>query len=117
MTKDSLGLFGDDDPLDICDLSRGKKVLGEVYRGKVLGCFCLIDQGEVDWKVLTVDVEEAKREKISSLEDYPPEQLRAVMEWFKTIKVFDGKKANTIAYDEKIFSRDETLAIIDDTHK
>ena len=39
------------------------------------------------------------------------------MEWFKTIKVFDGKKANTIAYDEKIFSRDETLAIIDGTHR
>ena len=92
-------------------------MLGEVYRGKVLGCFCLIDQGEVDWKVLTVDVEEAKREKISSLDDYPPEQVWAVREWFTTIKVSDGKEANTIAYDEKIFSRDETLAIIDDTHK
>jgi len=38
------------------------------------------------------------------------------MEWFKTIKVFDGKKANQIAYNEKIFSKDETLKIINDTH-
>ena len=28
LTKDALGMFGDDDPLDICDLSRGKKALG-----------------------------------------------------------------------------------------
>ena len=67
-TADKLGYFvifkliqGDDDPIDICDLSRGIKNVGDVYRGKVLGCFCLIDQGELDWKILVVDAEEAKR--------------------------------------------------------
>ena len=39
--------------------------MGDVYRGKVLGCFCLIDQGELDWKILVVDAEEAKRENVS----------------------------------------------------
>lgn len=34
------------------------------------------------------------------------------MDWFKDIKIFDGKKSNSIAYDEKMFTRDETLAII-----
>lgn len=34
------------------------------------------------------------------------------MDWFKDIKTFDGKKPNLIAYNEKIFSKDETLAII-----
>ncbi len=38
------------------------------------------------------------------------------MDWFKYIKIFDGKKQNSIAYDEKIFSKDETLAIINETH-
>jgi inorganic pyrophosphatase len=50
---------GDDDPIDVCDLSTGKKNIGDVYRGKILGCFCLIDQGELDWKILVVDAEEA----------------------------------------------------------
>jgi inorganic pyrophosphatase len=31
--------------------------IGEAYEAKILGCFCLIDQGEVDWKVLIVDSE------------------------------------------------------------
>lgn len=39
------------------------------------------------------------------------------MEWFKIIKTFDGKPANSIAYNEKIFSKDETLEIVNDTHQ
>lgn len=39
------------------------------------------------------------------------------MEWFKIIKTFDGKPANSIAYNEKIFSKDETLEIVSDTHQ
>jgi hypothetical protein len=55
--------------------------------------------------------------KISSLDQLPKQQIRAVMDWFKFIKVFDGKKPNQIAYDEKLFSKDETLSIISETHK
>jgi hypothetical protein len=39
------------------------------------------------------------------------------MDWFKDIKIFDGKKSNSIAYNEKMFTRDETLAIISETHE
>lgn len=39
------------------------------------------------------------------------------MEWFKVIKTFDGKPANSIAYNEKIFSKDETLEIVSNTHQ
>ena len=35
--------------------------------------------------------------KISNLDQLPKEQIRAVMDWFKFIKVFDGKKPNQIA--------------------
>lgn len=31
------------------------------------------------------------------------------MNWFKNIKTFDGKKPNTIAFNEKLFGKDETL--------
>lgn len=36
---------GDDDPIDICDLSDKKKEIGAIYRAKIMGSFCLIDQG------------------------------------------------------------------------
>lgn len=55
---------GDDDPIDICDLSKKMKQPGEVFRGKVLGSFCLIDQGEIDWKIFVIDQEESKERKV-----------------------------------------------------
>lgn len=39
------GLKGDDDPLDICDVSERTIKIGEFYQARVLGSFCLIDQG------------------------------------------------------------------------
>ena len=54
---------------------------------------------------------------MNSFEDLPPEQLQAVMGWFKTIKLFDGKKINQIAYDDKIFSVQETIEMIETTHQ
>lgn len=38
------------------------------------------------------------------------------MNWFKNIKVFDGKPANRIAYADKIFNEVETVDIIKKTH-
>ena len=55
--------------------------------------------------------------KITSMSDFSKERVSAILQWFKTIKVFDGKKANTIEYNDKIFTIDETLEIIHETNK
>jgi hypothetical protein len=38
------------------------------------------------------------------------------MNWFKHIKVFDGKKKNHIAYSESVFGVKDTVNTIRDTH-
>lgn len=38
------------------------------------------------------------------------------MNWFKVYKTYDGKPENKIGFGEKIFSKEETLEIIFDTH-
>ena len=48
-------MYGDDDPLDVCDLSHKVKTIGQFYRAKVLGSFCLIDQHEINRKVIVVE--------------------------------------------------------------
>ena len=51
----STGALGDNDPLDIVELNPRNSVrLGESQFVKVLGAWCLLDQGELDWKVVTV---------------------------------------------------------------
>lgn len=48
---------GDDDPIDIVDLSTKERKILDIVNLKVLGAFCLIDQGELDWKVFTIDAQ------------------------------------------------------------
>lgn len=55
---------GDDDPIDIVDLSTKERKILDIVNLKVLGAFCLIDQGELDWKVFTIDSQEAKEKGV-----------------------------------------------------
>lgn len=54
-----IGSFlGDNDPLDIMDFSYIPHNVGDIYQVKVYGAIALIDQGEMDWKVLGVNAED-----------------------------------------------------------
>jgi inorganic pyrophosphatase len=56
---------GDDDPIDTIDLTtvKRRKIL-DVNKLKVLGSFCLIDEGELDWKVFVMDRQEANNSNV-----------------------------------------------------
>uniref|UniRef100_A0A671SGU3 inorganic diphosphatase n=1 Tax=Sinocyclocheilus anshuiensis TaxID=1608454 RepID=A0A671SGU3_9TELE len=61
------GCCGDNDPIDVCDI--GSKICsrGEVLRVKVLGTLALIDEGETDWKVIVINVEDPEAEDFNGL--------------------------------------------------
>lgn len=54
--------------------------------------------------------------KIKSIDDISKRRLESVMKWFIGIKVFDGKKENSIAYDGRILGRDRTLEVIEEAY-
>ena len=60
-------LGGDNDPIDLVDIGMGKKPMLAVADYTVLGCLGLIDEGEIDWKVLALEVGEAKSLGISTM--------------------------------------------------
>lgn len=65
----------------------------------MLGTFVVLDQGETDWKVVAVDIEDplaAKLNNISDVEANIPGFLASLKNWFCMYKVHDGKKANTL---------------------
>eukprot|EP00461_Guttulinopsis_vulgaris_P002065 UN02066 len=47
-------LGGDNDPVDVVELSPAPLKHGVVYPIKVVGALALIDEGEVDWKLLGI---------------------------------------------------------------
>ena len=110
---------GDNDPIDLVDLSQHKKPVLAVSDYMVLGCLGLIDQGETDWKVLAIDVQEAMDRKINSLADFEklyPGRVGAVREWFRTYKTLEGKGLNEFIADGIVFGVDRTLEVIYETN-
>ncbi|GFG31818.1 hypothetical protein Cfor_12395, partial [Coptotermes formosanus] len=53
---ESTGYKGDNDPIDILEIGYRVAKRGEVLQVKVLGTIALIDEGETDWKIIAIDV-------------------------------------------------------------
>ena len=77
---------GDNDPLDVCEIGEQVGYVGQVKQVKVLGIMALLDEGETDWKVLVVDVQDPLASKLNDIEDverHLPGLIRATNEWFR----------------------------------
>lgn len=112
--------FGDNDPLDVIEIGTKIKKIGEVYEAKVLGCLGLIDDGECDWKIIVIDVNDEKGKNINDIEDIEevfPGLLEASYTWFKTYKVPAGKGFNKFAFDGKFQNREFALNVIQKAHE
>ncbi|KMV65185.1 inorganic pyrophosphatase [Encephalitozoon cuniculi EcunIII-L] len=109
------GARGDNDPLDVIEIGRKRKEVGEVYQAKVLGSIALVDEGECDWKVVVIDVNDEKAKEINDIEDVRKVYeglLEQTIFWFKNYKVPDGKPKNNFALDGKYMDKKFTVGII-----
>lgn len=113
-------LKGDNDPLDVLEISGNQCSIGEIMTVTPVGAFCLIDQGEVDWKLLVVNKNFLNLTKVSAIEYFnefkSSGKLSILMNKFKIYKTLEGKKPNTIL-DDKVFTVEQTYEIINISHK
>ncbi|KAG8526919.1 Inorganic pyrophosphatase [Bacidia gigantensis] len=92
---------GDNDPLDVCEIGELVATPGQVKQVKVLGVMALLDEGETDWKIIVIDVNDALAPRLNDIEDverHLPGLLRATNEWFRIYKIPDGKPENQFAF-------------------
>ncbi|KAH6659909.1 inorganic pyrophosphatase [Truncatella angustata] len=92
---------GDNDPLDVCEIGELVGYTGQIKQVKVLGVMALLDEGETDWKVIVVDINDPLAHKLHDVEDverHLPGLLRATNEWFRIYKIPDGKPENQFAF-------------------
>ncbi|ANB13254.1 inorganic diphosphatase IPP1 [Sugiyamaella lignohabitans] len=107
---------GDCDPIDVCEIGESIGYTGQVKEVKVLGCMPLIDEGETDWKVLAISVDDPLSQHLNDIEDiekYCPGLLDATTSWFRNYKVPDGKDKNTVG---AVKNRTDTIRIIEECH-
>lgn len=111
-----LKIFGDDDPIDVVEIGSSALTMGSVKKVKALGVLAMIDDGELDWKVLAVAVDDELAEKYNDIDDVPASIQDGIREWFRWYKTPDGKPVNAFGFDEKFLDKAETEKVIEETH-
>merc|ERR1712136_710535 len=92
---------------------------GDIIQVKVLGVLAMIDEGETDWKVIAIDVNDPQAKHFKDLNDVEklkPGYLKDTRKWFRIYKVPDGKPLNTFAFDGKFQDKKYAEDVIAETH-
>ncbi|GME68548.1 unnamed protein product [[Candida] boidinii] len=115
-----LKLSGDNDPLDIIDIGSEILKIGDIKKIKILGSLALIDDGELDWKIIGINSTDKLFNELHNLNDVNlkmPNLLNDIKRWFKIYKLPTGKSENNFAFNGEFKDQDFTINIINECHK
>eukprot|EP00929_Paragymnodinium_shiwhaense_P040205 TRINITY_DN20_c0_g1_i2.p1 TRINITY_DN20_c0_g1~~TRINITY_DN20_c0_g1_i2.p1 ORF type:complete len:272 (-),score=74.69 TRINITY_DN20_c0_g1_i2:197-1012(-) len=110
---------GDNDPVDIVEIGSEIIASGAIEKVKVLGVLAMIDDGELDWKLIgirTSDPLASDLHDINDVETKCPGTISGIREWFRWYKTPDGKPLNAFGYEEKALSKSHALEVVAETH-
>lgn len=111
---------GDNNPLDIIEISSKPARIGEVKRVRILGALPLIDSDEINWKLIAVDVASHEARGVRDLTDverFMPGVVNSIREWFRVYKVAEGLPSNKYGFDNKNVNCEYTMRIINESHE
>lgn len=61
--------FGDNDPVDVVEIGSATCEMGGVYPVKAVGVYAMVDEGELDWKVICIRADDPNAAQINDIED------------------------------------------------
>ncbi|XP_037113913.1 inorganic pyrophosphatase 2, mitochondrial [Syngnathus acus] len=111
---------GDNDPIDICDIGMQVCSPGQVIQVKVLGILAMIDEGEMDWKVIAINAADPEANSLNDIDDVRksrPGHLEATVDWFRKYKIPDGKPENQFGFNAQFQDKDFAVEMIKSTHE
>eukprot|EP00545_Synedropsis_sp_CCMP1620_P003458 CAMPEP_0119012414 /NCGR_PEP_ID=MMETSP1176-20130426/6712_1 /TAXON_ID=265551 /ORGANISM="Synedropsis recta cf, Strain CCMP1620" /LENGTH=270 /DNA_ID=CAMNT_0006965369 /DNA_START=83 /DNA_END=895 /DNA_ORIENTATION=- len=111
-----LKVFGDDDPIDVVEIGGSALAMGSVKEVKVLGVLAMIDDGELDWKLLAVAMDDPLAEEYNDIDDVPDSIKSGIREWFRWYKTPDDKPLNGFGFDEKYLDAATAKEVIEETN-
>ncbi len=106
-------LAPDGDPLDILVICSDPTFPGCIVPARVLGYLSMVDNGMVDYKLISVVDCDPRYDGIQTLEDLSPFVLREIANFFSNYKVLQGVTVDVGSYH----SREEALVVIDNCRK
>lgn len=115
-----LNAGGDGDPLDVTEIGKAAMPFGAVYPVKVLGCLALLDEGEVDWKIIAINAADKLAPEMNDIGDVErllPGKIDEVRQWFRMYKTAEGKGENEYGYDGEAKGAEFAMKVIEETHQ
>ncbi|KAL3757155.1 hypothetical protein ACHAWU_004587 [Discostella pseudostelligera] len=112
-----LKCFGDNDPIDVVEIGSKALAMGTVTEVKPLGVLAMIDDGELDWKVIAIATDDELAKEYNDIDDVPAAVKDGIREWFRWYKTPDDKPLNGFGFDEKWLNAKEAGEVIEETHE
>ena len=111
---------GDNDPVDVVEIGADAIAQGAVEPVKVLGVLAMIDDRELDWKVIasrTADPLAQELKDISDVEAKCPGVISGIRVWLRWYKTPDGKPLNAFGYEERALDKKHAMEVVAETHE
>jgi len=106
---------GDNDPLDVVEIGSAVLPMGAVVPVKPLGVLAMIDEGELDWKIIAISMADPLAHELHDLEHLEakcPEVISGIREWFRWYKTPDGKPLNSFGFEGRALPRAKANEVI-----
>jgi inorganic pyrophosphatase len=110
---------GDNDPIDVIEIGSKVRKTGDIVPVKVLGVMALLDEGETDWKILSIAADDPLASQLNTTKDvdkFLPGLLDATRRWLRCYKLADGKTENRFAFGGEWRDRSFALDVINESH-
>lgn len=114
-----LKCFGDNDPIDVVEIGSKAIEEGTVSGVKALGVLAMIDDGELDWKVVAISESDPMYDELNDISDVEakmPGVVSGIREWFRWYKTPDDKPLNAFGFDEACLPQEKAIEVIAETH-
>ncbi|KAF9675750.1 hypothetical protein SADUNF_Sadunf09G0065400 [Salix dunnii] len=114
------GAFGDNDPVDVVEIGERRGKIGEILKVKPLAALAMIDEGELDWKIVAISLDDPRASLVNDVNDVEkhfPGTITAIRDWFRDYKIPDGKPANKFGLGNEAASKDYALKVITEANE
>jgi len=111
------GALGDHDPIDVCEISDRVFSTGDVIHVKILGVWAMIDEGETDWKLLAIDVNNPDAAKYNDFGDVPQSIVEPVFTFLRDYKIPAGSGPNQFAFNSELKDKALAMTVTEETHE
>jgi inorganic pyrophosphatase len=117
---DGVHYKGDNDPIDLIEIGVRQLPTGSVTPVKVLGVLGMVDDGEMDFKIVGISESDPLARSMEDIDDVRkmmPGALEALHEWLRVYKIVDGKPENKFVWNGAYKGRAFTHELIKEAHR